>query len=176
MSIKDFKKQMKKASNSGTTIKLNDGEKVVGCFVGDYVTYYSLFNKETNSGKQYTKEVPGSKLRFKWNFVIKENDKYIMKVWDGSATVGETLADCIEKYGQETWFEISRKGIQLETRYNIMFEAKLEDKDKKEIEKLQQFDLGKYIKDPYDLSNANEVPLKDTPPHSDDDAPEEVPF
>ena len=169
MSIKAFKDEMSKAKGGGgTMVKLGNNEKVVGCFVGEACIYYNVYDQEKNSGAQYLSPVAGAKTRFKWNFAVRSGADLDMQIWDGSPTVGSELAEYIEKYGQNTWFEITRKGLKLDTRYLIMFEGKLTEDEVKQVADLDEFDLTKYLEDPTDLSDSNEVPL----PTND----EEIPF
>lgn len=136
-------KKIEVKSNSGNPtdyLKLQDGQSISGVFRGEV---YSFFIK-WNEGK--TEEViegtPGAKQRFRLNFVIWENDRFIAKIWDFGVPFYNDLAEMNEVYPlQETKVKITRKGIKLGTIYNIIpllnEKDKLHPNHKIEIEKVQ---------------------------------------
>lgn len=174
MSIEAFKAAANKKS-SGTHVKIADGDSITGVFIGEPVMYYNHFQDK----KKYSKWVEGSTHRFRWNFAEKTTDGWKCGIYDGPMGFGKDLWTAIEEYGQDTLFKITRKGEGVETRYSVMY-VKDQPESFDEPKGLDQFDLSKYIEDPFDLTGANEVPYKDDPAPTDADMPaeksEEAPF
>ena len=174
MSIQAFKASATK-QGSGTQVKIASGESITGVFIGEPVVYYNHFEDK----KKYSSYVTGATERFRWNFAEKTSDGWKAGIYDGPMGFGKDLWTAIEEYGQDTLFKIARKGEGKETRYTIMY-VKDQPKSFKEPKALDQFDLAKYIEDPFDLGDAKEVPYSGDPTPTDEDMPEEkseeVPF
>jgi len=134
--------QLKKARQTGGSgsffISLKDGETVQGVFRGEPYGYYRKFPDKT----EYADWADGRRFRFKVNFVVKEKDEYVAKIFEGSKTVSEQLLDVIEEYSQDAVFKIKRAGTTKDdTRYTIMHVRKLSDDDKAALDNVKLKDL-----------------------------------
>lgn len=160
--------KLKSMKSGGNRISLESGQDIVGVFRGEPVVYYSSFNQATNSSIE--KEEPfvvngkSAQQRFKVNFIVKEGDKYVAKVFSGSATTGKALADAEEEYGLDTLFKIKRDGTGTGTKYHIMYKAKLDENQIKLVNAVALNDL--YV------SEKGEDPAFSNKPESE----EEIPF
>lgn len=74
--------------------------------------------------------------------------------------MSEEIVTLIDKYGQGCLFEIGRKGATRDdTKYSILFEKKLEQKQLDELEKIKLYDLtsGRSVKDEEEVQE--EIPF-----------------
>jgi len=127
-------------------LSLKDGDKVVGAFRGQPYGYWRKFPDKT----EWADWAEGRRFRFKTNLVVKDQDEWKAKIFEGSKTVSEQLLDVIEKYSQDCLFEIKRSGsTKDDTRYTIMLEKKLDKAELAELEKvtLKELTQGKSVKE-----------------------------
>lgn len=110
-------------------IKLKDGDMIEGCFIGDPIDYRDHFKEGVCEGEMCPLCQQGKKSSFKFriNFVTKENDMLVAKIWQQGWTAYSTLAglsDVYEKDGidiSKQKFRITRKGSGKEdTEYQII--------------------------------------------------------
>lgn len=126
MAWEDFEKKAKEASSGGMFIRLKAGEEIVGAFRGEPRVLYKIYQDKT----EYDHKVEGSTFRFKINFVVKEGDKWVAKIWESSATDGTKITAVKQEYGlEDSLFKIRRDGQGKETVYHILYKGPLgEDK------------------------------------------------
>jgi len=138
-------RKLKEMRGGGKTLTLESGQEVLGVFRGEPVVFYSYFNEQTKSSvaksEPFVVNGKAAQQRFKVNFVTKEGNDYVAKIFSGSATVGNLLADAEEEYGLDTLFKIKRDGTGTKTKYNIMYKAKLTDDQLKQVNAVQLNDL-----------------------------------
>ncbi len=106
-------------TDSGTYLKLGDGESVIGVFRGEI--YESYIRWDEGKSKPVTKDAAGAKSRFKANFIVKEAGTYIAKVFEFSPTTYNQLVE-INEMGplEKTKVKIIRRGVSKDTVYMIM--------------------------------------------------------
>jgi hypothetical protein len=149
----DIAKQMAERHTSGTYLRLaNDGDKVVGVFVGEPLSrevvwtgekYLDVRNPEA---EKYLKKGRSSSLRVAMNiYVLAER---AVKIYEMGAVVFKDVFKLREKYGLDTWaFEIERHGGKGDnkTSYTILPEQRLDDAMRREIAQLELHDLEKVL-------------------------------
>jgi hypothetical protein len=151
------KMRQSKENSGGSFIKLKDGDAVEGVFIGDPHCYYQIFKDK----KEYASWVDGSSFRFKITFLQKVGKTWEKKIFQGGSTVRNDLVDIKEEYGLNNVFKIKRSGSGKEdTRYAILFKAKLTDAELAEIAKIHPF---QFVTPAIDL---------EPPPFGDDDFPD----
>jgi hypothetical protein len=130
----------------------NDGDKVVGVFVGEPLSrevvwtgekYLDVKNPEA---EKYLKKGRSSSLRVAMNFYIPAEKA--VKVYEMGAVVFKDVYKLRDKYGLDTWaFEIERHGGKGDnkTSYTILPEQRLDDGMRREIAQLELHDLEKVL-------------------------------
>ena len=115
---------MTKGDNGGSYLKVPPGESVKGVFRGEP---FSFFQAWPQGGQKqiFDKPTAGASARFKINFVVHENGKFVAKVFEFGAVVNNQLVDLSEDYDIETTkVRISRQGEGKNTVYTIIPVAK----------------------------------------------------
>jgi hypothetical protein len=158
-----------KESGGAEFIKLKDGETVRGVFRGEPYIFYQEFGDKS----EYDDYAEGRSTRFKINFVVKEGERYVAKIFGGGYYVLTALVDYKDKHGLDVVYEVKRNGTGTDTRYTIMYDNKLTDSqlDKVKEVKLKELRRGRTRTDGPDELNP--------PPLTDADAPpdeEDIPF
>lgn len=129
----------RKESETSTFIKLSDGDSIEGVFVGDPHHFYSIFKDRT----EYEEKVDGSSFKFRINFAVKENDKWVPKIYTGGATVRDAILDAKAEYGLDVVYKIKRTGKgKDDTRYTILYKKDLDDAGKKAIKEMSLLPLN----------------------------------
>lgn len=147
-------------------LKIKDGESVTGILAGKIHIYYQ-------NGFGPTAEIVGpgeGKQRFRHNFVVKENDQYVAKVWEFGPKIYDLLA-ALDETGWElgkTLLTISRTGTTKEnTKYTVTPNKKEPTAAAlKEIEK-----LGLNALEPKPFQNEIEKSKNHAPGSDDEDLP-----
>jgi hypothetical protein len=146
-------KQMAERHTSTTFLRLtNDGDKVVGVFVGEPLarevvwTGEKYLDAKSPEAEKYLKKGRSSSLRVAMNiYVLAEN---VVKVYEMGATVFKDVFKLRDKYGLDTWaFEIERHGGKGDnkTSYTILPEQRLDDAMRRKIAQLELHDLEKVL-------------------------------
>lgn len=131
--------QMEKAveeSGSELFVKLKDGEEIIGVFRGEPYCFRQIFKDQT----EYPVDafLKGASFKFKIAFITKDEGKYVAKIFQGSKRVSETLLDAKNEYGLDCTFKVKRTGSgKDDTRYSILFKAKLSPAELKEINSIE---------------------------------------
>jgi hypothetical protein len=149
----DIAKQMAERHTSSNFLRLaNDGDKVVGVFVGEPLSrevvwtgekYLDVKNPEA---EKYLKRGRASSLRVAMNFYIPAENA--VKVYEMGAVVFKDVYKLRDKYGLDTWaFEIERHGGKGDnkTSYTILPEQRMDDAMRRQIAQLQLHDLEKVL-------------------------------
>jgi hypothetical protein len=145
----DIAKQMAERHTSSNFLRLaNDGDKVVGVFVGEPLSREVVWTGEkyldvkSPEAEKYLKKGRSSSLRVAMNiYVLAEN---VVKVYEMGATVFKGVFKLRDKYGLDTWaFEIERHGGKGDnkTSYTILPEQRLDDAMRRKIAQLELHDL-----------------------------------
>jgi hypothetical protein len=144
----------KHSTSGGLFVKLaNDGDKVVGAFLGD-----PLAREVHWTGERY-EECPGAEkgcghcaeakrpsLRAAMNFYVPAEKA--VKVIEGGTTWFKDLFKCRDKYGLDRWsFEIERHGAagDPKTTYTILPDERLTEEQRSELAALQLHDIRKVV-------------------------------
>ena len=127
-------------AGSGTRLKLEDKESIVGVFAGEPLLYWRHWNNATKRSAEFPKDTPqdelpeGSTLRFKTNFLVERGDRFLPLEFEGSvATTAKGIKKATDKQGQEYLYEISREGTGTKTRYHVLPEGPLSDDQKERV-------------------------------------------
>lgn len=165
MNDREHFKTRTKNAGGGTNIKLEAGESVYGVFLGDPKVYYLAYDKATKQATEYSEPYGDANERFKWNLAVKEGDQWKVRIYNGPIGFGKAVDENIERFGQETLFEIKREGTGMKTRWHIFYVKDQPSKEEmEEIKKLETFDLKKFLQEPG-------VQQTNVPPHTDEDIP-----
>jgi hypothetical protein len=157
-------KQMAERHTSSTFVRLaNDGDKVVGVFVGEPLarevvwTGEKYLDAKSPEAEKYLKKGRSSSLRVAMNiYVLAEN---AVKVYEMGATVFKDVFKLRDKYGLDTWaFEIERHGGKGDnkTSYTILPEQRLDDAMRRKIAQLELHDLEKVLSNTDDGDDGDE--------------------
>jgi hypothetical protein len=160
----DTAKQMAERHTSSTFVRLaNDGDKVVGVFVGEPLarevvwTGEKYLDAKSPEAEKYLKKGRSSSLRVAMNiYVLAEN---VVKVYEMGATVFKDVFKLRDKYGLDTWaFEIERHGGKGDnkTSYTILPEQRLDDAMRRKIAQLELHDLEKVLSNTDDGDDGDE--------------------
>lgn len=105
--------------NSGKFLRIKSGESIKGVFRGEI---YEFMIKWENNKSHVVENLDLTKNnRFKLNFVVFEEGRFIAKIWEFSQTVYNTLSSIAEEYPLEkTKVKITRQGVGTETTYHIL--------------------------------------------------------
>jgi hypothetical protein len=160
----DIAKQMAERHTSSTFLRLtDDGDKVVGVFVGEPLSREVVWTGEkyldvkSPEAEKYLKKGRSSSLRVAMNiYVLAEN---VVKVYEMGATVFKDVFKLRDKYGLDTWaFEIERHGGKGDnkTSYTILPEQRLDDAMRRKIAQLELHDLEKVLSNTDDGDDGDE--------------------
>jgi hypothetical protein len=138
------------AAQGGIFVKLaNDGDKVVGCFLGQPFareviwdgTKYALFdeNNPEHRGKKAT-------LRVGLNFLLLPERQ--LKVFEFGTSLFKDLSRIRGKFDLSRWaFEVARSGAPKDpsTQYHILPDRELTEAEQREIARLELHDLQRVL-------------------------------
>jgi hypothetical protein len=160
----DMAKQMAERHSSSNFVRLaNDGDKVVGVFVGEPFSrevvwtgekYLDVKNPEA---AKYLKKGRTASVRVAMNFYILA--ERVVRVYEMGAVVFKDVYKLRDKYGLDTWaFEIERHGGKGDnkTSYTILPEQRLDDAMRREIAQLELHDLEKVLNNSDTSSDGDE--------------------
>ncbi len=141
----------------------NDGDKVVGVFVGDPYprevvwTGEKYLDVKNPEAEKYLKKGRSSSLRVATNLYIPAEN--VVKVYEMGAVVFKDVFKLRDKYGLDTWaFEIERHGGKGDnkTSYTILPEQRLDDTMRRKIAQLELHDLEKVLSNTDDGDDGDE--------------------
>jgi hypothetical protein len=149
----DIAKQMAERHTSSIFVRLaNDGDKVIGVFVGDPYprevvwTGEKYLDVKRPEAEKYLKKGRSSSLRVATNLYIPAEN--VVKVYEMGAVVFKDVFKLRDKYGLDKWaFEIERHGGKGDnkTSYTTLPELRLDDAMRREIAQLELHDLEQVL-------------------------------
>lgn len=107
-------------SSGSDYLKLGDGESVNGVFRGEVYVFYMSWPE---GGEKQVSDQPfaGASMRFRANFVVRENGRFIAKVFEFGKKTNNDLAGLAKVCNiRETKVMILRNGLKKKTTYTIM--------------------------------------------------------
>lgn len=112
---------VKNSDEGGSSyLKLEDGQSINGVFRGEVYQFYQHWppgGEKIVSDKPF----PGGSMRFKANFVVYENKRFIAKVFEFTATTNNALANLAKVCDiRKTKVMISRNGVGKKTQYTVL--------------------------------------------------------
>jgi hypothetical protein len=146
-------RQMAERHSNSTFVRLaNDGDKVVGVFIGEPLarevvwTGEKYLDVEHPDAEKYLKKGRSASLRVAMNLYTPAEKA--VKVYEMGAVVFKDVLKLRDKYGLDTWaFEIERHGGKGDnkTSYSILPEQRLDDAMRRELAQLELHDLEKVL-------------------------------
>ena len=115
------------SESAGTFLKIKPGESIVGIFRGephDYRTHWVNNRSQecTGDGCDNCGQGVKSAFKFRINFMVKEGNAYVAKIWEQGARVYNSLKALSADYNlEETVVKISRQGSgKDDTVYSVL--------------------------------------------------------
>lgn len=152
--------------NGDLFLKFHDGESKVGLLRGEPYEFYQVW--EGGRSRVVAPDNASGKSRFRVNFVQREGDKFVARIWEFGLKVYNQLAELHTEYDlSETKIKITRIGEGTKTVYMVMPIAK-EPIPKSAMKEIQALPLnalnnhGEAKKDkqePNDIEHDDEVPF-----------------
>jgi len=145
--------QMNKHDNGGLFVRLqNDGDKVVGVFVGDplprEVVWTGEKYAEMNTPEAERAAQDGKRPTLKVGINFYDLGDKSLKVYEMNVGTFKTLVKLRKKYGLDAWaFEVERQGAKGDpkTKYSILPEHQLDDRQIDTIAHLELHDLSRRL-------------------------------
>lgn len=141
-----------KSEDTRNYVKMKSGESVVGVCMGEpfeFKTHWGDDNRTTvctGAGCPFCADKKKSAFRFRVNFIVKEDNKYIAKILEMGWNFYEELQMLDKEYHpiENYALKITRQGEKLSTKYSIIPVAngKITPEKEKEISKVVLNDLG----------------------------------
>lgn len=150
----DKAKEMAEQHSSSLFVRLsNDGDKVIGVFLGDPYprevvwTGEKYMDADSPEADKYIKQGKSRNLRIAINFYVPAEKA--VKVYETGAATFKTLLKLREKYGLDQWaFEIERHGKagDSKTTYSILPEHQLDEQMRAQIAQLELHKLEEVVR------------------------------
>lgn len=167
-------------------IKLSDGQSVKGVFRGEPYDFYkhwiggrTVVCPGRDKGCEHCKAGEKFSFRFTINFVTKEGDQFVAKVFEGGRPTYLDLAELSREYDLKTHIvKIGRKGSGADTRYTIIPQAdgKLQPAALQKIEAVKLVDLAPQAKPAPDPQEPGQDDDDDWGDRNPDMSEADVPF
>lgn len=124
----NFRERKMASEESLPFIKLKDGDSITGSFAGDPFEFYQHWSGNRSvicPGKAtcaQCKEGDKGSFRFRLNFIVKEGDGYVAKVFEQGGKIYDYLRDMDHEYKglERVPVKITRKGTDKNTSYVIL--------------------------------------------------------
>lgn len=115
-----FREDLPDGGGASDYLKLKDKESITGVFVGEMYEFFALWKDK--KPLIVPEGTDGAKFRFKVNFVTKEDDNYVAKIFEQGKIVYKQLLEINKEYPLETIaVKITRQGSgQMDTEYLFM--------------------------------------------------------
>lgn len=106
-------------------VKLGEGEKIVGVFAGEPLEFMNNFKAKAQYPIGQSSYPEGTGRRFKINFLVPAQDKFIPLVFEGSSKTAIVIETVVSKFGKDYLYEITRTGSGTKTTYSVLPERSL---------------------------------------------------
>lgn len=118
--MKFTKREVKSEGSGGKDyLQVKDGKSVVGVFRGEVYEFWQVW-PDGGEKQVFDHAVPGASSRFKINFVTREGDKSVAKIWEFGIRIYNNLADLSQDCDLETTkIRISRRGSKTATQWTL---------------------------------------------------------
>jgi hypothetical protein len=119
----------------GIFLKFKDGESKTGVCRGEVYEFFQVW--ENGKSQVVARDHADAKSRFRLNFVILEDGKFVPKIFEFGIVVYNLLAEISEEYDLEkTKVKITRRGTGTDTVYMVLplLKEPISAKTMKEIE------------------------------------------
>ncbi len=136
--MKITKRDIPAGNGSSMFLKIKDGESVKGIFRGEPYEFFQVW--ENGRSRMVEPNNPEGKSRFRCNFIVQEDGKFVAKTFEFGLTVYNQMADINEEYELETTkVKISRRGSGKDTEWSLLplLKEPIPPKVLKEIEAVQ---------------------------------------
>lgn len=162
----EFKK-IEESNEGRKFLKIKSGESIKGVCRGEVYEFYTKWI----DGKSHvvTKGAPGAKTRFRINFIVKDESKFIAKIFEFGAMISNQLYEMSQDYDlSETVIKVSRTGSGLDTTYSVI---PLKDAPPMGEIKKVELNMLEHAEKPHQMESSDDFgPV----PHDPDDG--ELPF
>lgn len=152
-------------------LKLKDGESVNGVLRGEIYEFYAKWVQ----GRGYVlvdESDPEGKSRYRINIIVREENRFVAKIWEFGITVNNQVADiqadleAAKEKLDETKLKITRHGGGTSTEYNVLASR----------EKMTPKMLKEIAAVPLNILEHKNKPAVPMPDADDDFMKEELPF
>lgn len=107
------------SGQGGSFLKLKNKESATGVFLGEPYEFFQIW--ENGKTRVVTEGTPKASFRFRLNFIVKEGNGYVAKIFENGPTVYRDLKAIHQEYNlEDTVVKITRHGEKLETTYTVM--------------------------------------------------------
>lgn len=114
-----FRDDVPEAGGGGQFLKLKDKESVYGVFLGELYEFFTVW--KDGKSQVASETTPKSAFRFRINFVVKEGNEYVAKIFENGATVYHDMKGLHEEYDLEKIVvKMTRNGAGLDTTYSLV--------------------------------------------------------
>lgn len=148
-------------NGGGKFLKIEIGQSVSGVFRGEPITFYQRWPRGGN--KEVSQEPkPGFDPRFKVNFVVYEDGKFVAKIFDFNVAVYNQMADINEAYDLESIkCRIGRVAAGKGSHYMVLplIKEAIPPKALKDIEAVELHSLGEQAPTPGTGEFGSEIPF-----------------
>lgn len=159
-----------KTKDHRSFVKLTDGQTVTGIFRGEAFEFRTHWHERRSvvcpgDGCELcmTKDKP--KYQFRVNFITKENEAYIAKIWQGSYNFYDQLRDLNTDYPiDQNILKITRDGSGLHTKYKALpiLNSQITPELEAKISQIPLNELGHitdFEKEPADGPDLSDIPF-----------------
>jgi len=114
----------------GNFLRLGDGKSVIGVFRGDPFTFYQSY--ENGRYRVVPSTDANGKFAFKINFIVKEGDSLVAKIFQGNYFDYTALMDLHDEFDLEkVYIQISQTGERQNKRISFLPRTKQKPDEKK---------------------------------------------
>ena len=139
-------KTRSETKSSGGFARLEgDGDSMLMVFPSKPFGYKQVWNQRENRSEIYDPakhdgERPTGRFAFPVFVPIAGSKEYQPMVYDASGQTFDVIKSVRDKYGPATLFEVKREGTGKKTKYHVLFERELKDKELEYLKGLEAAD------------------------------------
>lgn len=157
-----FKADPKESSGGGNYLRMKDGDSFKVVLQGDPYEFSTLW--EQGKSRVVPDGTPKASFRFRINAVLKEDGKYVAKIWEQGARVYKALKALADDYDlSQTVLKVTRSGsTKDDTSYAVVpMPGGVDSNVQREITKIKLHDLVDKSNGAADEALFNEDPMPD---------------